>query len=366
MTRLCVKDWAQYLALVVLVALLAMATGNGWAWGLTAFVLVLPPLSFCGNFLVRTQLGASLTLPTTSPKSSACMASLTLTNKSWLPAAKVLCRVRMVNDLTGEEQFLWLDGSIPPHGRFRRDFLLESSHCGRIYVELDKAKLLDFFGLLPMPLSLKTGARLTVLPDLFSCQVSLSPTPALAEDSSVSRKGDDPTEVFQLREYQQGDDVRRIHWKLSSKLGGLILRESSQTEDRSLLVYWDKRFPCAPEQMDALAEITASVCQGLCDGGVSFDLGWTEGEESEMRTISGEDQLLQTIPALVTQAGKETCPELDSHAYGQVLYITSQLPQTAENGTVHCLICTPQPLSAGNAVTCTPENYRETLERLAI
>lgn len=366
MTRLRVKYWARYLTLVALAVLLALATGNGWAWGLTAFVLVLPPLSFCGNFLVRTQLGASLSLPTTSPKSSACMATLTLTNKSWLPAARVLCRVRMVNDLTGEERFLWLEASLPPRCGFQREFLLESSHCGRIYVEVEKALLLDCFGLLSMALSLKAGARMTVLPDLFSCQVTLSPTPALAEDSSVSCRGDDPTEVFQLREYQPGDDVRRIHWKLSSKLDGLILRESSQTEDRSLLVYWDKRLPCTPAQMDALAEITASVCQGLCDSGISFDLGWTEGEEQELRTISGEDQLLQTIPALVTQAGKEICPELAPHHYGQVLYISSQPHQIAEKASVHCLICTDQPLAEGNAVTCTPESYRETLERLAI
>ena len=213
---------------------------------------------------------------------------------------------------------------------------------------------------------MKAWARLTVLPELFSCQVTLSPTPALAEDSSLSRRGDDPSEVFQLREYQQGDDVRRIHWKLSSKLDKLILRESSQTVDRSLLVYWDKRFSCTPAQMDAMAEITASVCQGLCDSGISFDLGWTEAEEQELRSIAGEDQLLQTIPALVTQAGKENCPELETESYGQVLYITAQPPQREMGGAVHILLCAAQPETGTGDLTCTPENYQETLERLAI
>lgn len=364
MRRLRLGCWARYLAIFALILLLALASGSGWVWGLGAFVVLLPLVSFCGNFWVRRKLQASLSLPTTSPKSSACMATLTLSSKSWLPAAKVLCQIRIINDLTGEEQFLWMEASVPPKDRFHRDFLLESAHCGRIYVELKKARLLDCFGLLSLSLSLKAGARLTVLPDLFSCQVSLSPTPSLAEDSSLSRRGDDPSEVFQLREYQQGDDVRRIHWKLSSKLDKLILRESSQTVDRSLLVYWDKRFPCTPAQMDAMAEITASVCQGLCDSGISFDLGWTEGEELELRSIGGEDQLLQTIPALVTQAGKESCPELETAPYGQVLYITSQSPRQDMGGAVHLLLCTEQP-GTGD-LTCTPENYQETLERLAI
>lgn len=356
--------WARYLTLVMLTV--ALARGSSWVWGLLLFLLLLPPLSFCCNFLVRPKLHASLSLPTTSPKGSACMATLTLRSKSWLPAPKLLCQLRMVNDLTGEEHFLWLEASLPPLGQFHQDFLLESAHCGRIYVELRQTRLLDCFGLISLPLSLKAGARLTVLPDLFSCQVTLSPTPALAEDSSLSRRGDDPTEIFQLREYQQGDDVRRIHWKLSSKLDKLILRESSQSEDRSLLVYWDKRFPCTPAQMDAMAEITASVCQGLCDCGISFDLGWTEAEEPELRSIGNEDQLLQTIPALVTQAGRTTCPELRAHGYGQVLYISPQPPQADMGSTLHLLLCTQQPGSCENTLTCTPENYQEILERLAI
>lgn len=358
--------WARYLALAALVLLLALVSGNGWIWGLWAFVLLLPGAFFCGNLLVRRKLQAKLSLPTTSPKGSACVATLSLSSKSWLPAPKVLYQIRIINDLTMEEQFLWMEASLPPKGQFRRDFLLESAHCGRIYAELKQVRLLDCFGLLPLPLSLKAGARLTVLPELFSCQVSLSPTPALAEDSSVSCRGDDPTEIFQLREYQQGDDVRRIHWKLSSKLDKLILRESSQTVDRSLLVYWDKRFPCTPAQMDAMAEITASVCQGLCDSGISFDLGWTEAEEPELRSIAGEDQLLQTIPALVTQAGKETCPELEPDHYGQVLYISSQPPQKDMGGAVHLLLCTTQPETGTDDLICTPENYQEALERLAI
>ena len=140
--------WARYLTLAALVVLLALVSGNVWVWGLVAFLLLLPVLSCCSNFLVRRKLQASLSLPTTSPKSSACMATLTLSSKSWLPAPKVLCQIRIINDLTLEEQFLWLEASLPPKGQFCRDFLLESAHCGRIYVELKKAKLLDCFGLL--------------------------------------------------------------------------------------------------------------------------------------------------------------------------------------------------------------------------
>ena len=35
---------------------------------------------------------------------------------------------------------------------------------------------------------------------------------------SGARPGDDPGETFDIREYQEGDSIRQIHWKLTGKL----------------------------------------------------------------------------------------------------------------------------------------------------
>lgn len=42
-----------------------------------------------------------------------------------------------------------------------------------------------------------------------------------------NKKGNDPSEMFDVREYVPGDDIRSIHWKLSCKADELILREPS-------------------------------------------------------------------------------------------------------------------------------------------
>ena len=42
-----------------------------------------------------------------------------------------------------------------------------------------------------------------------------------------NRKGNDPSEIFDLREYAPGYDVRSIHWKLSGKLDKLVVKEAS-------------------------------------------------------------------------------------------------------------------------------------------
>ena len=57
---------------------------------------------------------------------------------------------------------------------------------------------------------------------------------------TLSKKGYDATEVFELREYQPGDSIRTIHWKLSEKFDTVLVREPSDTSSYDILVMFDK------------------------------------------------------------------------------------------------------------------------------
>lgn len=355
---------ARYSLTLILLILLSLTTGSRWMYALTAFVLLLPPVSLCANLYVRKQLLGRILLPTTAAKGTAATGTILFQNRGWLPAMKLYCKVGLINDLTREEQTLELISAIGPRKESRHDFQIESPYCGRIYVSVQSVRILDYFGLFAWNVPMKAQARITILPELFSSDVTITSMSAVADDSTVSRRGDDRTEVFQLREYQSGDDVRQIHWKLSSKLDNLLLREPSQSVSRSLLVFWDKRDACPPETMDALAETAASVCQALCDSGTAFDLCWTERDELELRQIRDGETLLQTIPALVTQAGLPECPEPDWDGYGQILYLTSRVQEHLE--TITYLICTDETYEDGKSIVFNARNYAERLERLEI
>lgn len=355
---------ARYVLAVLLLVGLYLSTGNQWILGLLLFLLLLLLVSLAVNLYLRKKVQVRILLPTTAAKGAACMGSIQLENKAWLPASKLYCKVGMINDLTREENLLELISAIGPGREHRRDFLMESAYCGRVYVYVQSVQILDYFGLFTLRVPVKASARITILPELFSCDVVPSPVSAVSDDSTVPRRGDDRTEVFQLREYQSGDDIRQIHWKLSSKLDTLLLKEPSQSVSRSLLVFWDKRGECTPENMDAMAEAAASVCQALCDNGTAFDLCWTEKDELELRQIREVDALLTTIPALVTQAGTAECQEPNLDEYGQIIYITSQIPEEAAGEKITYLICTDGEYEDGKSIVFSSQNYTQRLERL--
>lgn len=355
---------ARYALAVILIAGLYFLTGDGRIAGLLVLLFLLPPVSLAVNLYVRKNILCKILLPTTAAKGTACMGSILLDNKGWLPASKLYCRIGMINDLTREANTLAWISALGPGRESKREFLLESTYCGRVNIYVRSIQILDYFGLFALNVPVNASARITILPELFSCDVVPSPVSAIADDSTVSRRGDDRTEVFQLREYQSGDDVRQIHWKLSSKLDTVLLKEPSQSVSRSLLVFWDKRGECAPGNMDAMAEAAASVSHALCDNGTAFDLCWTEKDDLELRQVRDEDTLLQTIPALVTQAGTADCPDPHLDEYGQIVYITSQIPDTEVSERITYLICSDEDYDAGRHVVFSSGNYSERLERL--
>ncbi len=58
------------------------------------------------------------------------------------------------------------------------------------------------------------------------------------------RRGDGD-EFFSLREYMPGDDVRKISWRVSARVGHLVIRELEPNTSRNVVIVLDSRF--APE-----------------------------------------------------------------------------------------------------------------------
>ena len=332
-----------YLILLLALAALLLTSGSFWALAGLCLLLLLPLASWAVNFYVRRHLQADILTPATAAKRTAVSCRVRIRNGAFLPVMRYGCQVSIRNDLTEEDHTVTLTGSIGAKGESSQTILLQSSFCGRVYVQISRFTLLDYLGLLPMKALVKADARLTILPDLYPMEADMTARPAYADDGASNRRGEDRSEVYQLREYRPGDDIRQIHWKLSSKFDELILKEASQPESRSLLVFWDKRTGGNPQQMDALAEVVSSAGMALLQSGVPYTLCWTDRDDLQVQDISEENQLLQAIPALVKTRGSAECRLPKTDGYSRILcFGTAPEEQLLTDGRVHFILCTEE------------------------
>jgi uncharacterized protein (DUF58 family) len=64
-----------------------------------------------------------------------------------------------------------------------------------------------------------------------------------------------------LREYVVGDELRRVHWRSSAKVGQLMVREQLDTSEPTIVVLLDDRAAAHPETRDGTAESFEAACE---------------------------------------------------------------------------------------------------------
>jgi uncharacterized protein (DUF58 family) len=64
-----------------------------------------------------------------------------------------------------------------------------------------------------------------------------------------------------LREYVIGDELRRVHWRSSAKVGELMVREQLDTSEPTIVVLLDDRAQAHPDARDGTAASFESACE---------------------------------------------------------------------------------------------------------
>lgn len=200
-------------------------------------VLLLPVLSL---LLALPGLAGSSVLVTPSTpaivQGDQALFSLSLHSRTPLPLLRPRATVSWVNQLTGETGKLrvMLEQERP------HPLSLPTPHCGRLVCRVDRAWRCDLLGLFPLPVKKGPEGAVLVVP----APLDTDHDPSLAGGHNEGtilkpRPGGGPGEDYDLREYRAGDPLRSVHWKLSSKLDELVVRETLEPQQATIVVTYD-------------------------------------------------------------------------------------------------------------------------------
>ena len=215
--------------------------GAGLALGAFAFVVGQRDLLRAAFFLIALPLAASWLVartryrlscertlePARVEAGSTSTVRLRLDNISRLPSGVLLMEDALPYSLGGRPRFV-LD-KIEPHGVREVSYPVTSDVRGRFTVGPLSVRLTDPFGLCELTRSFATTAELVVTP-------VVTPLPPVrlggdwagggeAASRSVSSSGTDDAST---REYRHGDDLRKVHWRSTARVGELMVRREEQ------------------------------------------------------------------------------------------------------------------------------------------
>ncbi len=200
---------------------------------------------------------------------------LAVWNASPFSSGRARARLTVENTFTGQRQregFAFTAG--PQRQVFQHQ--LTSRTCGMVRCRLGSLRVCDYLGLFSLPVRKPQELSVSFWPAVHPLELevreNLMPD-SEGEQYSQKKPGDDPTELFALRDWQEGDRLSRIHWKLSQKLGRTLVKELGQPLSDHLLFLLDLNGDGL--QADLLLDAFASLSNALTQKEHAHRVAWT-------------------------------------------------------------------------------------------
>ena len=219
--------------LVVLgsVYLFFMYDGTIWT-GLLILELLYPVCS--GLFLW--YMGRHVTIrfgrfPAMAEREKRFSGNLVLKNHSriWSVKYKIRAQVRNHFSRQASHRIKYAPSELSPNEEQRLEVELDSRYAGIVEYQLEALILYDLPGIFCRRVSLGERRTIRIMPpfELMPLEITRRTREFLADadEFSTEKKGNDPSEIYQIREYRPPDSIHSIHWKLSAKENHLMVKE---------------------------------------------------------------------------------------------------------------------------------------------
>lgn len=341
------KNKMKYLLLLGALFLLSILY-NKYRMGVLLLTMLAMPLFLIAviSYLYLKVKVSLLTTVHVAKKGEAIPISIQINNPTIFPVSCLKIYFTYKNSFTDKmnkkEFIVSLDHNTTTNVTIR----LYSEYAGNLELRLLGIRIFDYIKLFSLRKKLNIENRVAVLPNFYEMMEDYIPTHnSIAVESeffSGVKSGDDPSEVFAIREYREGDRIQRIHWKLSQKQDKLMIKEFSDPINCSMLIFIDLSIPDGEDALlftDALLECALSLSRFFITNGQYHYFAWYDNQHSECRRIklNTENEMFAAMDGLLhTQVypfGEEAfckyLAEFSHDQYSDVFYITGEFTENS-------------------------------------
>jgi uncharacterized protein (DUF58 family) len=206
-----------------------------------ALLIILPLVSALIARRSRYRLACSRRLdPPRVPAGQPTVVTARLENVSRLRTAILLAEDVTPYSLGSRPRFV-LD-EIEPGGSRELSYQIRSDTRGKFTIGPLRVRVADAFGLVEISRSFSTTSTLVVTPKIYPLPRAAAPSSWLGEGDggmrTISAIGEDDAAP---RAYQNGDALRRVHWRSTARYGELMVRREEHQWRNSASVFLDTR-----------------------------------------------------------------------------------------------------------------------------
>ncbi len=306
-----------YLALIILAALFSVLYLGAFSMIFLLIVLIIPVFMLLSVFYIKLCLKATVEASATAyHRNTPQPVRLVVNNKGFLPVGKMTASVICTSHITGEQVPVTLCFPVPARNVTSVEFTISVPHCGLTTINAKKLVYTDYIRLFAGRVKCRSDASIMILPvgaDLEYClNVPCSDTDEESNIYSKMRSGDDPSEVYRIREYQPGDLQKRIHWKLSSRTDAIWVKEYSFPVKQKAAIIANFIASDSLDSMDTALEAAYTLSAALIKQELPVTLYWLDISSQRLmwNELHSMSELNDSMKTLLSDKPMEDSEEL--------------------------------------------------------
>ena len=276
---------------------------HAFSFYLFAFLLITPVILFIMTLYTARRIKISFeNRITTAGRSAKLPIMVTVSNSSGLPCPNLMIEIEYCNLLDGKKSIMKINTPVFPHETQQMTLTVSGVHCGTVNFRLKRCIISDMLKLFTLKtgtnstVNAKNSCTLTILPEHIPLENNIANYSDMGletDEYSKTQKGDDPSEIFDIRDYIDGDKLNRIHWKLSAKQDKTMVKDYSLPITNSIVLMLEmvrtKNTGDALVQYDTLIETVASISDYLLENAVPHRLVFFDKANEKMNELNITD-----------------------------------------------------------------------------
>lgn len=172
------------------------------------------------------------------------------------------------------------------------EFNFKAPYCGMIVAKIKNIRIYDYVSLFSTKKKIDSFAEIFVLPSERSLKISFSASnlydaEPITEEIS-KQAGDNHSEIRQLREYQNGDSNKNIHWNYTARTDDIWIKEYEKENDvrfNCLIdTSVDNTYPDI-EQQDRFYELISAVILGFIEQEAILNVYWYDTDKKTLNSF---------------------------------------------------------------------------------
>ena len=294
----------MWLLWLIFMAGATVVTGSWLMAAVFLFSALLLILSAAVTSLGGRKTVIKLSVPRAAERKENFRGRLTLQNQTVWPVFGGKGQILWENLFTGEHGEIPLSFSLGCKETRTIEFEACSSWCGCVKVQFSSWKCNDFFHVFSVRRQAVAEGCTVIMPEKQNSDFSFLTREGFDMESfhySGNRPGDDPGETYDIREYQPGDSIRQIHWKLSGKLDDIMIREKSFPVDDTVLILAEAfQAEREPRRAETVAEVLSAIIRDFmekkipCQVGI-YDRNAGKFRQEKVRTEEDHEHILYSF-----------------------------------------------------------------------